>query len=160
MKAFFDFAVTFASCCFVGAMLIALIRAFLGPSAQDRVLAFDTFYLNGMLTLLMLGIRSGTEVVFRCGAADRVVRLRRYDGTRQIPAARRGDRTMSELTLPLWAAVPAAILLICGGLLALIGSLGLLRMKDFYARMHPPTLGTTLGTVACSSPRCSFPPRC
>jgi multicomponent K+:H+ antiporter subunit G len=53
---------------------------------------------------------------------------------------------MSELALPLWAAVPAGILLIIGGLLALIGSLGLLRMKSFYARMHPPTMGTTLGT--------------
>jgi multicomponent K+:H+ antiporter subunit G len=53
---------------------------------------------------------------------------------------------MSELALPMWAAVPAAILLICGGLLALIGSLGLLRMKSFYARMHPPTMGATLGS--------------
>jgi multicomponent K+:H+ antiporter subunit G len=53
---------------------------------------------------------------------------------------------MSEIALPPWAALPAALLLICGGLFALIGSLGLLRMKDFYARMHPPTLGTTLGT--------------
>jgi len=53
---------------------------------------------------------------------------------------------MNNLALPLWAALPAAILLICGGLLALIGSLGLLRMQSFYARMHPPTLGTTLGT--------------
>jgi multicomponent K+:H+ antiporter subunit G len=53
---------------------------------------------------------------------------------------------MKELALPLWAAVPAALLLICGGLLAFIGSLGLLRMKTFYARMHPPTMGTTLGS--------------
>jgi multicomponent K+:H+ antiporter subunit G len=53
---------------------------------------------------------------------------------------------MSELALPAWATVPAALLLICGGLLALIGALGLLRMKSFYARMHPPTMGTTLGT--------------
>ena len=36
---------------------------------------------------------------------------------------------MSELALPLWAALPAAVLLICGGLLAFIGSLGLLRMS-------------------------------
>ena len=53
---------------------------------------------------------------------------------------------MSEQALPLWAALPAGILLMAGGLLALIGSLGLLRMKSFYARMHPPTMGTTLGT--------------
>lgn len=53
---------------------------------------------------------------------------------------------MSEAELPLWATVPATLLLIAGGLLALTGSIGLLRLKDFYARMHPPTMGTTLGT--------------
>lgn len=53
---------------------------------------------------------------------------------------------MMETDLPLWACVPAALLLIIGGLLAVIGSLGLLRLPDFYARMHPPTMGTTLGT--------------
>jgi len=53
---------------------------------------------------------------------------------------------MSPLTLPAWAALPAGLLLICGGLLAVIGSMGLLRMRSFYARMHPPTIGATLGT--------------
>jgi multicomponent K+:H+ antiporter subunit G len=53
---------------------------------------------------------------------------------------------MSDLALSPWVAVPAAVLLICGGLLTLIGALGLLRLKTFYARMHSPTLGATLGT--------------
>lgn len=53
---------------------------------------------------------------------------------------------MTGLELPAWAALPAGVLLIVGGLLVAIGSLGLLRMPDFYARMHPPTMGTTLGT--------------
>lgn len=52
---------------------------------------------------------------------------------------------MSHIDLPLWAAIPASILLVAGGLLTVIGSLGLLRMRDFYSRMHPPTMGTTLG---------------
>lgn len=52
---------------------------------------------------------------------------------------------MSEVDLPLWATIPATLLLIAGGLLTLIGSIGLLRLQDFYARMHPPTMGTTLG---------------
>ena len=52
---------------------------------------------------------------------------------------------MSTGTLPLWAALPAALLLLCGGVFALVGSIGLFRMKTFYARMHPPTMGTTLG---------------
>lgn len=47
--------------------------------------------------------------------------------------------------LPLWATVPATLLLIAGGLLTLIGSLGLLRLPDFYSRMHAPSMGTTLG---------------
>jgi multicomponent K+:H+ antiporter subunit G len=53
---------------------------------------------------------------------------------------------MTELALPLWATVPATLLLITGGVLTLIGSLGLLRLRDFYSRMHPPTLGATVGT--------------
>ena len=39
----------------------------------------------------------------------------------------------------------AAVLVILGALLAFLGSLGLLRMRTFYERIHPPTLGTTLG---------------
>jgi multicomponent K+:H+ antiporter subunit G len=53
---------------------------------------------------------------------------------------------MTENVLPAWVAVPAAILLICGGLLTLVGSIGLLRLRSFYSRMHPVTKGTTLGT--------------
>jgi len=53
---------------------------------------------------------------------------------------------MTGIELPAWAALPAGILLILGGLLVLLGSLGLLRMPDFHARMHPPAMGSTLGT--------------
>ena len=64
MNAFFDFAATFASACVVVAMIFAALRIFLGPRAQDRVLAFDTLYINGMLTLLLLGIRSSSSLYF------------------------------------------------------------------------------------------------
>ena len=64
MNAFLPFAVDFASLCFALAMLFALIRLFVGPAAQDRVLALDTFYINGMLMLLALGIRSASTVYF------------------------------------------------------------------------------------------------
>jgi multicomponent K+:H+ antiporter subunit G len=53
---------------------------------------------------------------------------------------------MTPEAIPLWVSVPAALLLIVGGLLTLIGSVGLLRLPNFYARMHPPTMGTTLGS--------------
>jgi multicomponent K+:H+ antiporter subunit G len=48
--------------------------------------------------------------------------------------------------LPALAAAVAALLVLAGAALALIGSLGLLRLKTFYDRVHAPTMGTTLGT--------------
>lgn len=53
---------------------------------------------------------------------------------------------MTATALSFWISVLAAVLSIGGGLLTLIGSIGLLRLPDFYSRMHPPTMGTTLGT--------------
>jgi multicomponent K+:H+ antiporter subunit F len=64
MNKLFDLAAGFAAVCFVMAMILATIRLFAGPRAQDRVLAFDAIYVNGMLTLLMLGIRSRSTVYF------------------------------------------------------------------------------------------------
>ena len=39
-------------------------------------------------------------------------------------------------------------LLICGAAITLIGSLGLLRLRSFYERVHAPTLGTTCIALA------------
>jgi multicomponent K+:H+ antiporter subunit G len=50
--------------------------------------------------------------------------------------------------IPLWASIPASLLLVFGGVISLIGSLGLIRFKDFKSRIHAPTLGNTLG-AAC-----------
>ena len=47
--------------------------------------------------------------------------------------------------IPAWAAFVVGSLVVGGALLAFIGSLGLLRMGTFYERVHPPTMGTTLG---------------
>ena len=44
------------------------------------------------------------------------------------------------------AAIATAILVLGGAALALIGSIGLLRLRTFYERVHAPTLGSTLGT--------------
>jgi multicomponent K+:H+ antiporter subunit G len=48
-------------------------------------------------------------------------------------------------TLPPIVAALVALLVLLGAALALIGSIGLLRLRPFYQRVHPPTLGTTLG---------------
>ena len=49
--------------------------------------------------------------------------------------------------LPMWAAVAVAVLAVSGSLMALLGSIGLLRFKTFYDRLHPPTLGASSGTL-------------
>ena len=53
---------------------------------------------------------------------------------------------MSHLDgMPLWASIPAAIFLLAGAGLTLIGSIGLVRLRTFYERIHAPTLGTSWG---------------
>jgi multicomponent K+:H+ antiporter subunit F len=64
MTTLVDLAAGFTALCFMLAMSFALIRLFRGPRAQDRVLAFDTLYITGMLTLLTLGIRARSTVYF------------------------------------------------------------------------------------------------
>ena len=49
-------------------------------------------------------------------------------------------------SLPLWVDVVTALLVGVGALLALLGSLGLLRLRSFYQRVHAPTLGSTGAT--------------
>jgi multicomponent K+:H+ antiporter subunit G len=43
-----------------------------------------------------------------------------------------------------WQAV-VIVLLLVGGVFALVGAIGLVRFRDFYMRLHAPTKATTLG---------------
>jgi multicomponent K+:H+ antiporter subunit G len=49
-------------------------------------------------------------------------------------------------TSPMWLDALTATLLVTGAVTALIGSLGLLRAKTFFQRVHPPSLVATVGT--------------
>ena len=46
------------------AMLCAVARLLVGPTAQDRVMALDCLYVNGMLMMLVLGIVYASSVYF------------------------------------------------------------------------------------------------
>jgi multicomponent K+:H+ antiporter subunit F len=46
------------------AMLCTAYRMLMGPRAQDRVLALDTFYVNAMLMLLTFGVQTGRTLYF------------------------------------------------------------------------------------------------
>ena len=53
-----------AQCLLAIAMGCAAFRVLRGPRAQDRVVALDTLYVNVMLLLLIIGIRSGSTRYF------------------------------------------------------------------------------------------------
>ena len=55
---------------------------------------------------------------------------------------------MSLPALPLWVTIPGSVLLVLGGLATLVGSLGLLRLRDFFSRMHGPSMTNTMGAGA------------
>ena len=46
--------------------------------------------------------------------------------------------------LPVWADVLIGVLLVISGFLSLTGALGLVRIREFFTRMHPLALASTL----------------
>mgnify|MGYP001177935305 CR=1 FL=1 len=59
-----DFATLFAFVCLGLAMALATVRLVIGPGARDRVLAFDTMYIIGVMMVLVMALRSSTSIYF------------------------------------------------------------------------------------------------
>jgi multicomponent K+:H+ antiporter subunit G len=54
--------------------------------------------------------------------------------------------------VPYWVELLVSLLLVASGILALTGAIGLVRLKSFFDRLHPPALGATLATwCACGA---------
>ena len=64
MSTMLAWSVTAAQVVLSFAMTCATFRILWGPRAQDRVLAFDSLYVNAMLLLLVFGIGSGSTLYF------------------------------------------------------------------------------------------------
>lgn len=64
MSGFLAWSITIAQCLLALAMMCAAVRILLGPRAQDRVVAFDSLYVNAMLLLLVFGIGSGRTIYY------------------------------------------------------------------------------------------------
>src|SRR5690606_41728568 len=85
MNAVLDTAIWFAQACFAIATALAAIRVIQGPAAQDRVLAFDTMYINGMLSLFMLRMRSSSSAHFDMALRIALVGYARPLAARKLP---------------------------------------------------------------------------
>lgn len=48
--------------------------------------------------------------------------------------------------LPSWLAIPVILFLLLGSLIIVIGAFGLLRLPNFYQRIHGPAITITLGS--------------
>src|SRR5690606_22353550 len=63
-QAFLASAIVAAQVLLLLAMGFSIVRMVRGPRAQDRALALDTFYVNAMILLLTIGIRTGSPMYF------------------------------------------------------------------------------------------------
>lgn len=64
MSTMLAWSVTAAQILLGCAMGCAAFRLLWGPRAQDRVIGFDSLYVNAMLLLLAFGIRTGSALYF------------------------------------------------------------------------------------------------
>ena len=48
-------------------------------------------------------------------------------------------------SVPLWGEIVTAVLLLASAVFAVVAAWGLVRLKDFFQRMHPPALVSTWG---------------
>ena len=52
---------------------------------------------------------------------------------------------MTTIAMPLWAQIAVGALTLTGALIALLGSLGLMRLKSYFERVHAPSIIATMG---------------
>lgn len=57
-------AVWFSQIILALAMMLVAYRLFIGPRAQDRILALDMLYVCAMLQLLVFDVRTGNAIFF------------------------------------------------------------------------------------------------
>ena len=103
MTAIIASSVTAAQILLSLAMACATFRILRGPRAQDRVVGFDSLYVNAMLLLLAFGIGSGSSLYFEAaliiprrhphdpGAGRRFRRRRAHHRPRPRGRRRRGQ---------------------------------------------------------------------
>ena len=73
-----DIAIVLAQFLLLLGMSFSIVRMVRGPRAQDRVLALDALYVNAMLLLLTIGIRSGSLLYVEAGL---IIALLGFAGT-------------------------------------------------------------------------------
>jgi multicomponent K+:H+ antiporter subunit G len=112
------------------AMLLGMWRLLRGPDLPDRILALDTLYVNAVaLLMLLVAADAGGAVHFE---AALLIALLGFVATVALAM-----HPVMEFAISAW--------LLVGSFFALVGAIGLVRLPDFFMRLHAPTKATTLG---------------
>jgi len=82
-------ALDFATLAVALAMVLCGVRLFLGPDVPNRILAFDTLYINIVALVILLGVRWQTAMMFE---AALIVAMLGFVGTAALARyVTRGD---------------------------------------------------------------------
>jgi multicomponent K+:H+ antiporter subunit G len=139
-----EIALSTALVCFGLALLMNLVLLWRGPDLPDRILAVDTIVINIIALIVLYGIRSGNGLNFE---AAMLLAMTGFVST--VAFCRymlRGD--VIDLGVAMIAEIVISLLLVTGGVFGLVGSLGLLKLRQPMQRLHAPTTATTIGVGA------------
>src|SRR3546814_13012013 len=78
-------AITLAQILLLLAMGFSIMRMVRGPRAQDRVVALDALYVNAMILLLTIGIRTGRLLSVQAGLLTRLPGFARTGAPSKFP---------------------------------------------------------------------------
>jgi monovalent cation/proton antiporter MnhG/PhaG subunit len=124
-----------------------LWRAFVGPTVVDRILATNVVCTKALLVLVLLGLAFGRGLLLDVALVYGLLNFGiTIAATRFLETGRLKGR-LAAMTGMLVHALTIA-LACAGGLFFLAGTLGLLRLPDFYSRVHAVTKCDTVGAGA------------
>ncbi len=129
-------------------------RAVQGPTVFDRVLAANTVGTLAILLLAVLGFLTGRPELLDIGitygllnviSTLAVLKFFRhgdlgYDAEEEAQVVTLADRRSR-----------AGRCILAGSFFIVVGAIGLVRMPDFYTRMHAASVTETLGPASCFS---------
>jgi multicomponent Na+:H+ antiporter subunit F len=132
------------------ALVLALIRLFIGPSLYDRVLALNVV---GTKTVLLIGVVgflterpdwldiSLLYALINFIGTLAVLKFFRYRGS----ATGRPWSRRNNMILHVVAEVASWLFILAGSAGIVISTLGLVRLPDFYTRLHAGGVTDTMG---------------
>ena len=119
------------------AAFMVMYRAFSGPTVFDRILAVNALGTKTVVIVALLGFFGEPGFFPRHLLGLRAHQLRRDHRHLAL-------HPVSEARLVAWNDVVSTVFLLTGVFFALTGALGILRMPDFYSRLHPAGKSDTL----------------